>query len=381
MKICFFNTGYLPSRGGVATYSFEWVTHAARMREVTEAQVLAFGNPEPRAEKNGKVRLRAARTRNFFVIGLMTGWYFLRFFSYDFFHATNLFPVGFWTVLWSKIFRKKTGLIFYGTDACSDRASRLVRALKRWTITQCDLPLTISHFTKQQVEKIYGLEKTLVKVIYTGCPESSLEGKQILNYDQSAGELRKKRKIDPQDFIVLSVAQLVRRKGLDILMRAVSEISDERVKLFIVGTGPEWGALQKLREELGCPQRIFLEGRVDSVIPYYSLAHVGVLNSYYIKEEGDFEGLGLVLLEAQKFGLPVIGTRSGGIPEAIDDGKSGFVIPERDAEALKEKILLLHADSQRYKNMSEHARKFSEQKFNWSLAMSAYLEFLKKIIA
>ena len=109
------------------------------------------------------------------------------------------------------------------------------------------------------------------------------------------------------------------------------------------------------------------------------MADIAVLNSHYIKEEGDFEGLGLVLLEAQAQGLPVIGTNSGGIPEAIDMDRSGFIIPEKNINQLSEKILLLMQDSSLYQQMSKSAIEFVASKFSWQKNIEKYIDMIAKI--
>jgi len=93
-------------------------------------------------------------------------------------------------------------------------------------------------------------------------------------------------------------------------------------------------------------------------LPYYSIAKIFVLNSYYLEGDNDFEGLGLVLLEAQSLGIPVIGANSGGIPEAIHDGFSGYIIPTQDPDTLAHKINQFKNDHNLYQKFSQGAKKF-----------------------
>ena len=113
-------------------------------------------------------------------------------------------------------------------------------------------------------------------------------------------------------------------------------------------------------------------------MPYYLISKAVTLVSYYNQAEGDFEGLGLVLLEAQDLGLPVIGTKSGGIPEAIDDNISGFIVPERNSQAIAQKILQLKDNPDLYKLMSLKAKEFVRAKFNPQKNISQYVNLLKK---
>ena len=78
-------------------------------------------------------------------------------------------------------------------------------------------------------------------------------------------------------------------------------------------------------------------------------------------------------LEAQMAGVPVLGSDSGGIPEAISDGQSGFVVRARDVEALAEKIKFLKNNPDQVKAMGEQAKKFVEENFNWEINIKKHL--------
>ena len=79
---------------------------------------------------------------------------------------------------------------------------------------------------------------------------------------------------------------------------------------------------------------------------------------------GDSEGLGIVLLEASASGIPVVGTWHGGIPEAIIDGVTGFLAPERNASALAEKLLTLLSEDSLREKMGYAGRKMVEERFD-----------------
>ena len=180
----------------------------------------------------------------------------------------------------------------------------------------------------------------------------------------------------PDDFIILVINHLVARKGVDDVMRAVAKIDDEKIKLLIVGKGPERENLENLAKELNIANRIKFMGRVDEVESYYKAANILTLTSYY-DNTGDIEGFGLVLVEAELRGLPVIGTNSGGIPETISDGVSGFIVGEREIEAIKEKILLLKNNPELYQKVSAAASKWAKQ-FDWTDIVAKHIEVYKK---
>lgn len=135
--------------------------------------------------------------------------------------------------------------------------------------------------------------------------------------------------------VVLSAGRLVRRKGFDTLLRAFAALPGtlSNAALVIAGDGPDRGRLEALARGLRVPARFL--GRVpDGDLPaLYSAADLFVLAA---REEpgGDVEGFGLVLLEAAACGVPAVACRSGGVPDAVDDGVSGLLVPPDDPPAL-----------------------------------------------
>ena len=185
--------------------------------------------------------------------------------------------------------------------------------------------------------------------------------------------LRRKYRIDETDFIVLFLGRLATRKGVDDLIHAVHNLQMEGVKLIVAGDGPEREELMKLRGELDLEEKVIFTGRIPVAAPIYKLADIFCSPSKYRRDEGDIEGLGLVFIEAQSCGIPVIGTDSGGIPETIDDDKSGFVVPEGDSEAIRGKIVELKNNKYLHNEMSEHAIKFVSEKFSWERCVEAHI--------
>jgi glycosyltransferase involved in cell wall biosynthesis len=380
-KICFFGADFPPTGGGIAAFSYEWVRSVADDTRFGHVTAIMFGNRSPRREKIGvKLDVTAFRVRGFFSTGLLTPAYMLRHFRSDIFHSLNLFPVGFWTVFWSKIFFKKSIVTFYGTDACQSSASPLTKALKRWTIEHADAALTISDFTKNETARRLGIRRSIC-VAGALLPDYILKAQaaQANAIGDSVGAVLDSR-IQAGDFIVLSVCRMVKRKGLDLLIRAISQISDDKVKAVLVGDGKERKGLEDLARELNIADRIIFIGKAPSVEPYYRRADVAVLLSYYLEEEGDFEGLGLTLLEAERYGVPVIGSKSGGIPEAFEAGRTGLLIPENDIEAIKDAIVSLAKDPEKRRAMGEAGRDFVRKKFGKEIILDGYVKITDSLM-
>ena len=139
---------------------------------------------------------------------------------------------------------------------------------------------------------------------------------------------------------ILHVGRLVEVKGLKYLLEAFAELSPHHgAILIIIGEGPLRGSLQRLAVSLGVASRVRFLGalRHADVLAWMRRAAVLVLPSVRTMS-GRVEGLGMVSLEAAATGVPVIGSRIGGIPESVIDGRTGFLTPERDAPALAAKL-------------------------------------------
>lgn len=143
---------------------------------------------------------------------------------------------------------------------------------------------------------------------------------------------------------VLFVGRLVARKGVDRLLRAAAA-SAVPYRVTIVGFGPQEGGLRDLAARLGLAERVEFAGRVSEadLARRYAEADVFVLPAT-VDERGDTEGLGVVLLEALAHGIPVVGTRRGGIPDIVLDGETGLLVEDGDVAALNGAIERLLED-------------------------------------
>jgi phosphatidylinositol alpha-1,6-mannosyltransferase len=275
------------------------------------------------------------------------------------FHATGVFPVGFFTVLIGKfILRKPVVVTFYGTDVLTNQGSTFTKWAKGFTVRHASKCIAASNSTRDLVTAKYKLPLNAAQVIYPLISDISVQE------SNDADSLREQYGIAPDDFVVLYVGNLVRRKGADLLVEAIAKIPDASVKLIIVGAGPERERIEQKIVEHDVKGRVTLTGRVPDVEPYYRIAGAFSMPAFFERDSDDIEGLGIVYLEAQQRGVPVVGTRSGGIPEAIDDGKSGFLVAEKDVEGLARSIRALKEDPDMCRSMGARGREFVKEKFN-----------------
>ena len=149
---------------------------------------------------------------------------------------------------------------------------------------------------------------------------------------------------------LITVARLVEKKGVAYAIHAVKHLRDagRRVSYAVIGEGPLREDLQQLIGTLGLTEHVRLLGPLPHNIALHAMrdAHI-LLAPSVTSRDGDVEGIPNAVKEAMAIGLPVVATLHGGMAELVDDGVSGFLVPERDAQALAERVVYLldHAES------------------------------------
>ena len=153
-------------------------------------------------------------------------------------------------------------------------------------------------------------------------------------------ELRRDLGLDPDEDVLLTLASLVRRKGLDVLVDALPRLrSKRRYRLLVAGDGPERAALEERARDRGVAERVrFLGARADKA-DLLAACDVFVLPSRR-------EGLGVAALEAMAAGRPVVATRVGGLGEAVVDGVTGLLVAPEDPSALAAALTRLCDDAE-----------------------------------
>jgi len=222
------------------------------------------------------------------------------------------------------------------------------------------------HKVKSQGDKFICVSDFIARqALQHGFPESKII-QHYIGIDVNKYQPRAKE--DDQG-IILHVARLVEKKGTAVLINAVKQVkvSNPDVKLVIIGEGPLLDGLKAQVTSLGLDQTVTFTGALPhvDVMAWMRKASMLVLPSITAKT-GDAEGLGMVLLEAAVTGVPVIGTQHGGIPEAIIDEQTGFLVKERDDKQLAERISFLMKDEHKRFEMGKNARIFISEKFNLS---------------
>ncbi len=181
--------------------------------------------------------------------------------------------------------------------------------------------------------------------------------------------------------VLLTVGRLVKAKGHDLVIRAVHLLRDEFPQLHyaIVGEGPEKNNLMELVRSLNLQDRVTFTGYVGTqeLEEYYALCDLFVMAGR--KTEEFIEGFGLVFIEASLRGKPVIGTRVGGIPEAIEDGYTGMVIEPENPSLLAQQIGEILRDPDSMRRLGSSGKKWVEDQFTTDVMARHNAQLLAEI--
>ena len=285
---------------------------------------------------------------------------------FDIFHQFHLFALGGAVVLAKNILRKLLVTTLAGWDTYDPIHpvpnffhSYLARVMNESDVVTSPCEELVKHAKEQGCRKRIKIIPHGVDITrFNPCIDGSM--------------VRKNLEIKDDETMVLSVQRLVRKKGVDWLINAILEVikkSARNVRFIIVGEGPEKNELIELARKLKVSNSVDFTGFIASeeIARYYSASDILVLYSLY-------EQFGITLLEAMACGKPVISTRVGAIPEVVDHGKTGLLVPPKNPEALADAIMKLVKDEELRIRMGMEGRKKVEREYDWDVIVDNYLK-------
>ena len=182
---------------------------------------------------------------------------------------------------------------------------------------------------------------------------------------------------------ILTVARLVEKKSVHYGIEAVAKVVKRYpfVQYEIAGDGPLKGDLVGLIDKLDINENVKLLGWKQQNEISELMSHADILLAPSVTgKEGDQEGIPVVLMEAMARGLPVISTYHSGIPELVQDGRSGFLVRERDIDALAEKLEHLITHPEMRDQMGAEGRKYVEENYNIDKLNDRLVEIYEEIL-
>ena len=265
---------------------------------------------------------------------------------------------------------------FHGTDATTtDKWKKKSKHLyhsqfpqrRKKLITSAQHFIAVSEFVKKSMMR-QGFPEEKITVHYIGLDRDFYSPTQI-----SDKIIRKPT--------VLFVGRLVERKGCHFLIQAMSQVQMKipDAQLIVIGYGPERENLESLAKEMNV--NISFLGVLDRTQIRKQLIASSIFCGPSITlESGEAEGFGMVFLEAQAMGTPVVSFDSGGIPEAVLQGKTGFLYPEKDVNGLSEGILTLLTNNEKWREMSEAGIRFVHDNYDIKVQTGKLESIYDKII-
>ena len=245
----------------------------------------------------------------------------------------------------------------------------LLTKLQEDSINLCDVKVTVSEYWKKKLKEVYGVDSYVVH-----------NGVDVKRFDPDGYPKPERNGVD-----ILFVGGLEARKGLEHLFLAVENLLPKHpdTRLTVLGRSgmtstqefDERRLFSILAKRLGIGRNVrFLEQVSDEQLPtLYALCDVFVLPSR-------MEGWGLALMEAMAMMKPVVATRVGGIPELVEDGKTGYLVDLGDVLGLSEAITKLIENPSLRKKMGRQGR-LSAKKYTWDNAAKKTLQLYERALA
>jgi glycosyltransferase involved in cell wall biosynthesis len=223
--------------------------------------------------------------------------------------------------------------------------------------------ITVSKALRSYEMEMLNVSGDRIKVVYNGIQMSRLQESHL--------DVRKKWGIKERDILVGTVARLIPSKGIDLLIQAIPEILKKYpdVKFMIVGGGPDEGRLKELAKSHHCEKNIIFTGHVKYIWYYYNAFDIFILPTLS-------EGLGISVLEAMASGKPVIASNTGGIPEIIEHGVNGYLIPPGSSQKIMKAILYLISQPEERARYIKAGYKTIRHNFDYETMVDRTLDIL-----
>ena len=245
-------------------------------------------------------------------------------------------------------------------------AKIFIGGLFKKVFTKADYIQAISNYLADWARNMGA--KALVEVVPNGVDLNNLKSK-ISNLKNA----------DKNSKVIITTSRLVRKNGIDTLIKAMAELRVQHrmsnIKLQILGDGPDEKKLKDLAKELKVDDIVQFLGHIE---PEYVYEYLTVADIFVRPSRS--EGLGSSFLEAMGAGLPIIGTKMGGIPDFLKDGETGLFCKVDDPKDLAEKIKKLMMDEDLARRIAENGRRLVLEKYDWNDIAQRMEEIFAKLL-
>jgi glycosyltransferase involved in cell wall biosynthesis len=257
----------------------------------------------------------------------------------------------------SGVWRKYPWIAFHHGHTRSAFRLRIYHGLDRWSLRFPRQITAVSQAFAAQLAAM-GLRREKITVLHNAV-ELPAAGRETGAIRQQA--LRAGLGLQPTDRVVVAIGRLSKEKAHTDLVAALAGLlklkPELRVKLVILGEGPERAAIEEAVRSAGLQGVVSLPGHVNDVSGYYEMADLMVISSLS-------EGSPNVLLEAMAAGVPVVSTAVGGIPEIVEDGKHAILVKPGEPAAMAEAIGVLLSNPDTADKLANAARNLAAAKYS-----------------
>lgn len=229
---------------------------------------------------------------------------------------------------------------------------------------QCsDAVTAVSGFLKDEAQKLLGIERE-IEVIHNFYEPPFPR--------RSRHQVRQELGVRDDEVMLLHTSNLRRVKRIDLLLDAAAHIRPRQSFKLVILAGEDFSPFADEVRRLGLEDRVVVRERVYDVENYVRAADLGLVTS-------ETESFCLSILEAMNFACPSVATRVGGIPEVIDDNRTGLLVPFGDANALARRVEELICDPKRRNAMGQAAKIFARENFSANAIVPRYEALYRRV--
>jgi len=380
-KILFITNDFPPIVSGISTVFYEYLKRTDRDRYIVIAPRIMGGKEiDQKTQLNvTRVWIPIGESRISKFIKALLNIFYILFFSLKYkpsaIHCGQILSNGPGGLLSKKLLGIPYIIWVYGSESIRFRRYKVLERLMRRILREAKRVVVDSSFTEKEYLDFGVLPDKIVKLT------------PGVDTDFFAPKEKDERLIEKYSLknktVLMTVGRLDERKGHDMVLEAIQRLLPDYPELvyLIVGKGREEGRLRKTVIEKGLEGHVIFTGYVeDDWLPaYYNLCDIFVLPNRVTEKstlKGDYEGFGIVFLEASSCGKPVIGGRSGGVRDAVSEGLTGYLVDPLSPEDIVAKIRKLLDDPFFIKRMGEWGRVWVVENFDWKVLSRRFEEIL-----
>lgn len=273
--------------------------------------------------------------------------------NFDMIHTQHCLLRSLGAVIVGKALKKTTAVTVHGGEIAHDITYEKYKKPIHYNLNEAHIVITVSEFTKQKIFS-KGINRT-IHVVHNGVDTEKYHPVPKIQ----------KIKLRRKNRIILTVAHVSKRKGIDILIKSIPYLRTENINSWIIG--PPWDPgimdeLSDLIKKLAIENKVTFLGEIPDIgmIKRYNMADLFVLPTAW-----ETEGFGLVNLEAMSCGIPVIASRIGAIPEVVVDRETGILVTANNPQELAKAIDTLILNRKKCLTMGMSGRRRALSSFSW----------------